>query len=172
VVGDSTPTVPPAGDGARDASRIDVELTHTFPVTVDEAFAYITDVDNWPAYWPGFVRLESPAGTSWHAPGDRLTIVVRLLGRETALKLSLEEFRPSALVRYTSEQDRLPPARHERHFVATPDGFRYTLSVSFEPRRGPAGAFDRVLVKRAIASALQKTVANLERVFATRRPAS
>jgi Polyketide cyclase / dehydrase and lipid transport len=155
-VGDSTPR------------SLDVQLTHSFPVTVEEAFAYITDVGNWHEYWPGFVRLENPERASWAVPGDSLTIVVKLLGRETALHLTLEELGRNELVRYRSRQDRLPPARHERRFTPTSAGFDYTLLVSYEPRRGLAGVFDRTLVKRAIASALHKTVDNLERVFAGR----
>jgi hypothetical protein len=149
--------------------RIEVVRTHFFPVPADEAFAYITNVDNWPEYWPGFVRVEE--GGAWGSPGDRLTIVVKLLGRETALQLTLEEFQRSALVRYASVQDRLPPARHERRFAPSVDGFDYTLSVAYQPRGGLAGVLDRTVVKRAIAGALGKTVGNLERVFASRRAA-
>lgn len=140
-------------------------------MTADEAFAYITNVDNWHEYWPGFIRIDDPERVTWGTPGDTLTIVVKLLGREVGLNLRLEEFQQNALVRYTSQQDRLPTARHERRFTPTPSGFEYTLSVSFEPRSGLRGLFDRLMVKRAIASALQKTVDNLERVFATRHPA-
>jgi len=38
-----------------------VELTHTFPVSVGDAFAYITDTKNWKEFFPNFVRLHNPA---------------------------------------------------------------------------------------------------------------
>jgi hypothetical protein len=147
---------------------INIELKHSFPVTVDEAFAYITDTRNWAEYWPDFVRIEDSEHVTWRAPGDTVTVVVRLLGREVALELALEEFERNSLVRYTSQQHRLPPARHERRFAPTPSGFEYTLSVSYEPRAGPTGVLDRTVVKRAIASALRTTIQNLERVFEQR----
>ena len=31
-----------------------IEVTHTFDASVAEAFAYITDMKNWPEYWPDF----------------------------------------------------------------------------------------------------------------------
>ena len=45
-----------------------IEVTHTFDVSVAQAFAYITDMKNWPEYRPGFHshrkshcgRLEQP----------------------------------------------------------------------------------------------------------------
>ena len=91
--------------------------------------------------------------------------VVNGFSREVELEMTLEEFQQDSLVRYTSHQRGLPSARHERRFTTAPSGFDYTLSVSFEPRAGPTGIFDRVVVKRAVASALHKTIENLERVF-------
>jgi hypothetical protein len=141
---------------------IRVELSHSFPTPVEDGFTYITDTKNWHEYWPDFVRLENQHDVSWRAPGDTATVVVKLLWRETNLDMTLEEFDRNALVRYTSRQHRLPIARHERRFSPTKTGFEYTLAVSFEPRTGLTGIFDRFLVKRAIASALQKTINNLE----------
>jgi len=144
---------------------INVEAKHSFPVTVGDAFAYITNTQNWSEYWPGFVRIGGPERVSWGTPGDTVTIVIKLFGREVELEMKLEEFQQDSLVRYTSHQRGLPSARHERRFATAPSGFDYTLSVSFEPRAGPTGIFDRVVVKRAVASALHKTIENLERVF-------
>ena len=148
---------------------INVEVTHSFPVTVGDAFAYITDTQNWSEYWPGFVRIEDSERVSWDAPGDTVTVVIKLMGREVELDMTLEEFQQDSLVRYASHQRGLPPARHERRFTPAPSGFDYTLSVSFDPRPGPKGIFDRVVVKRAVASALRETTKNLERVFDQRQ---
>ena len=59
-----------------------IEVTHTFDVSVTEAFAYITDMKNWPEYWPDFIRIENPAAAGWSSPGDRATVVIKLLTRE------------------------------------------------------------------------------------------
>ena len=64
-----------------------IEVTHTFDVSVAEAFAYITDMKNWPEYWPDFIRIENPAAAVWSNPGDRATVVIKLFNRERALNL-------------------------------------------------------------------------------------
>jgi len=86
----------------KEGAVIHVELTHSFATPVEDGFAYITDTRNWHEYWPDFVRLENPQSVSWSAPGDTATVVVKLLGRETNLEMTLEEFERNALVRYTS----------------------------------------------------------------------
>ena len=54
-----------------------VETIHAFPVPVSDAFAYITDIKNWAAYWPDFVRIQDPANAHWGQPGDEVTIVLK-----------------------------------------------------------------------------------------------
>jgi hypothetical protein len=138
-----------------------LEQTHRFATPLPAGFAYITDIANWPAYWPRLVRVEP--GSRWAAPGDRATIVIRLLGREVELALTLAQLEPNRLVSYTSVQQGLPDARHERHFAAAADGFDYRLVVEYEPRGGLKGLYDRTIVRRAIAGAMRRTVENLQR---------
>jgi hypothetical protein len=138
-----------------------VEHAHRFSTPLQRGFDYITDIANWPAYWPGLVRV-SP-DSRWAAPGDTATLVIRLLGREVELALTLSQLEPNRLVRYTSVQQGLPDARHERHFAAAGDGFDYRLVVEYEPRPALRGLFDRLIVRRAVAGAMRQTVENLER---------
>ena len=140
---------------------IKVEHTHRFSTPLEHGFDYITDIDNWPAYWPGLVRIEP--GSRWSAPGDTSTLAIRLLGREVELALNLVELEPQRLVTYTSVQQGLPDARHERHFARAGDGFDYRLVVEYEPRRGARGILDKVILRRAVAGAMRRTVENLER---------
>lgn len=144
---------------------IHIERKHAFPVPVSKAFAYITDMNNWAAYWPDFVRIHDLSNAQWGQPGDTITIVLKFLNRERALKMMLEKFQKDTLVAYRSRQQGLPDAWHERHFHATPDGFEYRLVVAYEPRKGLSVFFDRTVFKRAVAGALHKTIKNLERVF-------
>jgi len=146
-----------------------VELTHTFPVSVGDAFAYITDTRNWKEFFPNFVRLHDSAHAKWDAPGDRVTVVIRLLGRDVEVNMTLKQFEKDARVAYVSRQQGLPDAMHERHFKAVPGGFEFRPVVAFEPRSGLAGLFDRLLVKRAVFGALRKTIGNLESVFKQQR---
>jgi hypothetical protein len=148
-----------------EAILIQIELAHTFPVSVSEAFAYITDMKNWAEYWPDFVRIQDPENAHWSHPGDKVTIVIRLLARERALNMRLKEFRKDTRITYLSLQQGLPDAQHERYFKAIPAGFEYRLVVAYEPRQGLVGVVDKLLVKRAIARALRKTCDNLDRIF-------
>ena len=140
-----------------------VEREHRFDVPLAAGFEYVTDIANWPSYWPGIVRVEP--GSKWAAPGDKARIVVELLGRQVELRMALRRFEPNRLVEYDSAQDGLPDARHERHFDPDGEGFRYRLVVEYEPRGGLKGLYDRVLVRRGIDGALQRTIANLERTL-------
>ena len=100
---------------------IRIEREHHFATPVEAGFAFITDMSNWPRYWPGFVRIES--GSRWSAPGDEARIVVRLLGREVELRMTLRDFEENRLVQYESTQSGMPDAHHERHFVPVSGGF-------------------------------------------------
>jgi hypothetical protein len=142
-----------------------IEVSHTLPVSVAEAFAYITDMNHWPKYWPEFVRIENPAAARWSSPGDKATVVINLLNRERVLNMELKEFQKNARVTYVSRQQGLPDVRHERDFKAAPEGCLYRLVVEYEPRSGIAGLFDRLVVKRSIERAMRRTLQNLDRVF-------
>jgi hypothetical protein len=111
-----------------------IEVAHTFDVSVAEAFAYITDMKNWPEYWPDFIRIDNPAAAGWSNPGDRATVVIKLLNRERALNMELKAFQKDACVTYVSRQRGLPDVRHERRFEAARNGCVYRLIVEYEPR--------------------------------------
>jgi hypothetical protein len=137
-----------------------IEREHRFDVPLATGFEYITNTANWSSYWPGLVRVEP--GAQWEAAGDEARIVIELLGREVELRMTLRRFDPPHLVEYESTQAGLPDARHERHFEADGNGFRYRLVVELEPRAGLKGLYDRVLVRRGVDRALRRTIANLE----------
>lgn len=139
---------------------IRVEREHRFDVSLREGFDYITNPANWPAYWPGFVRIEP--GWRWKEPGDETRLVVRLLGREVELRMTLTRLDRYRLVEYTTVQRGLPDARHERHFGGGGGGFQYRLVVEFNPRAGLRGVYDRTLVRRGVERALRSTVESLQ----------
>jgi hypothetical protein len=137
-----------------------LEVTHRFAIALSDGFEYIVDPGNWPQYWPDLICVRP--GSRWRRPGDRAHVVMRLLGRDVELELTLRTFDPYRLVEYTSVQHGLPDVRHERGFAAVGDGFEYRLALEFEPRAGPRGVFDRTLVRRAVERAMHRTVANLQ----------
>lgn len=140
-----------------------VEREAVFPTPVERGFAAITKIDNWPAYWPGLVRVQPES--RWHPPGDRARLILRLLGREVELDMTLRELVPNRLVAYDSVQAGLPNARHERHFRATEGGFAYRIVVEYEPRSGLRGLLDRTVVRRGVDRAVRRTLVNLERML-------
>lgn len=141
-----------------------LEHQHHFDVPLATGFDFITDLANWPAYWPNIVRVEP--GSRWAAPGDEARIVIVLLGREVELQMTLRRLERNRLVEYDSIQEGLPSARHERIFEEDgTTGFRYRLVVEYEPRAGLRGLYDRFLVGRGVSRALRRTVTNLERVL-------
>jgi hypothetical protein len=140
-----------------------IEREHRFDVPLAAGFEYVTDIANWASYWPSLVRVEP--GSRWSAPGDEARIVIELLGRNVELRMNLRRFEPPRLVEYDSTQEGLPDARHERHFDADGNGFRYRLVVEYQPRGGLKGVYDRVLVRRGIDRALQRTISNLEQAL-------
>jgi hypothetical protein len=144
---------------------IQIERVHTYPVPLREGFAYITGVNNWGNYWPNFVRIKDPTTAEWRKPGDTITLVLELLNRERELNMVLEEYKPESLVAYHSRQAGLPDAHHERHFRDVTEGFEYRLVVTYTPRPGLAGLFDRSLVRRAVTRAVQMTIRNLDTIF-------
>ncbi len=145
-------------------SGVRVEVRRRFPVSLEQGYDYITDIGNWPAYWPRLVRIAPRS--RWGAVGDRAWLVLRLLGRDVELEMTLGRIEPYRVIEYTTVQRGLPDARHERHFAPDGDGFQYRAAVEFAPRAGLKGVADRLLVKRAIERALRETVANLDARFA------
>ena len=137
-----------------------VEAEHRYDVPVERGFAFITSTANWSKFWPGYIRLEE--GSRWGASGDTARLVTRLFGRERELAMTITAFEPDRLVAYTSTQPGLPDAYHERHFEPDGDGFVYRLVVEYEPRGGIAGLFDRVLLRRGIRRAFERTLVALE----------
>jgi hypothetical protein len=138
---------------------IRVEHEHYFATSVEAGFAFITDMTNWPRYWPGLVRIES--GSRWRSPGDEARIVVRLLGREVELRMTLRHFEENRLVEYESAQSGMPDAHHERHFVAADGGLLYRLVVEYGPRAGLRGLYDRHLLRRGVKRALRQAVVSI-----------
>jgi polyketide cyclase/dehydrase/lipid transport protein len=132
-----------------------VEAARRYGVPVERGFAFITDTGNWSKFWPGYVRLEE--GSSWGASGDTARLVTRLLGRERELAMTIRAFEPNRLATYTSTQEGLPDAYHERHFEPDGEGFVYRLVVEYERRDGVRGLFDSVLLRRGIHRAFDRT---------------
>jgi Polyketide cyclase / dehydrase and lipid transport len=138
-----------------------IEKSRIFPVEREVGFDYITKPTNWSEFWPDLVDITNLEQTRWQQPGDTARLQMKLAGRLTELQMTLDELSPPALVRYHSTQQGVPDAMHERRFEPAAGGFEYTLVVSFDPRTGVAGLFDRTVVRYATSRALRRTLDNL-----------
>jgi hypothetical protein len=138
-----------------------IEKSRIFPVEREVGFDYITKPTNWSEFWPDLVEIPDLEQTRWQEPGDTARLRMRLAGRLTELHMTLDELRRPALVRYHSTQQGVPDAEHERHFEPAAGGFDYRLVVSFAPRPGLRGLFDRTVVRYAASRALRRTLDNL-----------
>jgi hypothetical protein len=144
---------------------IQIKMSHAFPVSVHEAFSYITDLENWKEYWPGFVRIINALDVKWKESGDTVVLVIRLIGREVELHMRLTDFQQDARVCYRSHQLGLPTAQHERYWRPTVHGCEYQIVVNFEPRQGVLGIFDRFVLQQSIRNAVRQTLKNLDTIF-------
>ena len=142
---------------------IRIQVERRLPVTIRDGFDYIIEPSNWSDYWPRLVRITS--AQRWREPGDRASLVLRMLRREVELELTLVRMEPYRLVEYTSEQSGLPAARHWRHFEDRDGALTFRIVVEFEPRPGWRSVFDRLLVRAAVERALRETTVNLEQRF-------
>ena len=142
-----------------------IEASSTFSVEREAGFDYITDPTNWPQFWPDLVDIPDLGRAKWQEPGDTMRLRMRLAGRLTDLHMTLDQLDRPALVLYHTAQQGLPDAMHERYFEPAAGGFTYRLVVSFTPRAGPAGLFDRTLFRYAAARALRRTLDNLAQLL-------
>lgn len=148
-----------------------VEVLRLLPVSPAALFALIADLSHWPAFYPDFVRFDGEPPASWNQPGASLTVVTRLLGREVAVEMTIEIFRPGRFVRYRSRQRGLPDACHERAFIAHPKGCVFVAAVGYPARPGVAGIVDRLVVRRAVVRKLRTAGENLAHLAAVTAPA-
>lgn len=140
---------------------IRVERNRRVSVSPETAFAYITDMANWERFLPGFVRFQDAAEARWGRPGDRVTVLARLFGRESELHMELKDFHPPERVAFVLRQRGLPEMHHERLFDPTATGCRCRFVAAYEPRTGLAGLFDRLLVRRALARSFDSALLEL-----------
>jgi hypothetical protein len=85
-----------------------------------------------------------------------------IFGRQRRVELTLERIDPNRSFAYRSRQEGLPDAQHERTFTRDGDGFRFGLSVSYQPRNGAQGLLDRVVLNAAVRRLLARTLDALD----------
>ncbi len=87
---------------------------------------------------------------------------MKLMGKETVLQMNLHELNENRYVRYSSAQKGLPVVEHERIFEPHDRGVCYTMIMSYSPREGVKGLFDRWILKRSLQKVLKKSYQNYD----------
>jgi uncharacterized protein YndB with AHSA1/START domain len=135
-------------------------MSRHYGVPAERAFAYITDTRNWAHFFSGFVALDPTS--RFGVSGDVASLTSKILGRDRHVELTLERIDPNRSFSYTSRQEGLPDAHHERTFTPEGEGFRFGVSVSYQPRRGLRGLVDRLVLTSAVRRLLARTLDALE----------
>jgi hypothetical protein len=150
-----------------------VEASRSFPISVKDAFDYITYLPNWRNFWQGYVGIDGgEENASWRNPGDELTLRLKNYGKDVEMRMHLDEFVPYERIRYRSEQKGLPDFRHERYFRDTNGTLTATNAVGWDPRGGAKGLVDRFVLPMLIKRKMVKTLADLDEIFGTGQPVS
>lgn len=92
------------------------------PLPPDEAFAFVSDPQNWPLFID-FIRT-AEAGPGWGTVGGRARMVSAVLGRTFESDLELTVWDPPREFRYTMRQPGRPDLDNRRLFVPVPGGTR------------------------------------------------
>src|SRR2546421_10942506 len=142
-----------------------IQASRHFRVSAERASGFITDMRNWSTFFPGFVALDPES--RWTAVGDVASLTTELFGRKRHMQLTLDRIEPNRAFSYTSRQEGLPDAHHERTFSADSGGFTFHLSVTYEPRPGLPGIADRILLRSAVRRLLYRTLDALDVSFAS-----
>jgi Polyketide cyclase / dehydrase and lipid transport len=104
----------------------------------------------------------------WDAPGGRCRLTLRVLGRRRTFDCELIEIERPEMFRYVAREEGQPTAVNEGRFAEVADGTRVEITARRDPRRGPAGLFDRIVVPWALKRTLDRSMATLTSTLAGR----
>ncbi len=141
----------PAGAPAR------ISYGAVVPLPPDEAFAFVSEPSNWPAFFPSVRSVSKEQG--WEAVGGRASMASDFLGRTVAAELEMTVWDPPREFRYLMRQVGGPPLDNRRVFEPVPGGTRLRGSTEGTMRLGPRGLIDRVRVqalRRIYAEAMKR----------------
>jgi glyoxylase-like metal-dependent hydrolase (beta-lactamase superfamily II) len=134
-----------------------IEYGADLPTPPAEAFAFVSDPRNWPAF---ISSLVSAAGDDdWGRVGGHGRMTTRFLGRTIESTMELTTWDPPREFRYRSRQPGAPDLDNRRTFEPIPTGTRLRGTTVVVPRPGAAGLADRAQVlalRRLYAGAMKR----------------
>lgn len=93
------------------------EAVHTYPVSVQAGFDYLSSFRAWPSWFSGVVEILEPDKCAWKKPGDKVRFAYKLLGRRVEVTAILEEMREGEFVKFRTESPGLPGDTWQYTFV-------------------------------------------------------
>ncbi|HEU4424053.1 MAG TPA: SRPBCC family protein [Pilimelia sp.] len=155
------------GSTCSEAAMTEIRFRGTVPMPRTEVFDYFVDARLWPAWFPGVEAVDDIEG--WGAPGGRCRLTVRVLGRRRTFHCQMTKIDRPQLFAYVAREEGLPTSSHEGRFVEVAEGTRVEISARRDPRRGPAGFYDRIVVARALKRMMDRSMASLATTLTERR---
>jgi hypothetical protein len=137
--------------------KLRVSVEQAFCVPPDVGFRYLTTMDNWGEFLPGFDRFAEPG--RWQQPGDRASVLVRSFTTEGKLDMKLLEIEPGHRVRFVMRRSGIPELQHERTFSPTEHGCRCEFAVTYRPRDGLLSLLDTAALPRILLVSLRAAAA-------------
>jgi carbon monoxide dehydrogenase subunit G len=135
------------------------------PVPMEEAYRYIDDPGEWPQWYSGVVEI-TDADPRWEQPGDTVHFRYRALGRTIDSEVRLE-VHDDAQTRFRGDLGGMLASHWDWRYEG--DGDRCTLTVTMEteePTSFLGKAIDRLLLPRMLERDLERTLDDLEQIFA------
>jgi glyoxylase-like metal-dependent hydrolase (beta-lactamase superfamily II) len=143
-----------------------IDYGAVLPLSEEEAFAFITDPDTWPAFFDSLRSTERDP--DWGQPGGHARMTNRILGRTLRSELELTEWDPPRGFSYLARQPGEPDLDNRRVLEAVPGGTRLHGTTTIVVRPGAAGMADRARL-RVIDRMYRKAMAKVPEVAARHR---
>jgi glyoxylase-like metal-dependent hydrolase (beta-lactamase superfamily II) len=122
-----------------------IDYGAVLPLSEEEAFAFITDPDTWPAYFDSLRSTEKDP--DWGRPGGHARMTNRILGRTVHSELELTEWDPPRGFRYLAHQSGDPDVDNRRVLEPVSGGTRLHGTTTIMVRPGVAGMSDRARLR-------------------------
>ncbi len=148
-----------------------VTSNREFPVPRKEAFEYVTDPKTWPTFYSNLIEITDPESTAFGKPGDTVSFVYSILGRRVNAIATLQEIVYGEVVRHTVKIQGLPDVHQEWEYSDTDDGFTVRVTMNTDESTSLFGKkIDRFVVPKALQRDLERTLENMEAMFAVGIP--
>ena len=139
-----------------------VEMTRQYDVERSELFTFITQPQSWPRWYNNCIAVDESNG--WAEVGDEAELTIRLLGRDVAVHMELDEYTVDTHTKIHTTAKGLPEVVQSWDLA---DGANGSTEVTVTLETSEATSFfdkviDRFLLPKTIERDLARSLDNLE----------